>query len=265
MSRPALPEPVARVASELGGLPGVTAVALGGSRATNTHRPDSDWDLGVYYRDRLDPEEVRRLGHLGYVSELGEWGPIMNGGAWLTVDGTPVDVLFRDLDIVEGWLADAEEGRFEVLMQNGYVVGAPTYLPVAELAAARVLRGELPRPRFPDALATAAPPRWRGRAAVSLMFARIHAGAADAVCCTGMLSGAILCEAHARLAERREWALNEKRLVERAGLGELQSLLAAPGVEAVDEVAAALGVEPLSARPSAATSGRSRPRAQPKP
>jgi hypothetical protein len=33
-----------------------------------------------------------------------------------------------------------------------------------------------------------------------------------------MLAGAILCTAHARLAERFEWALNEKRLVERAGL-----------------------------------------------
>ena len=115
-----------------------------------THRPDSDWDLGVYYRGALDADDVRRLGHAGYVSELGEWGPIMNGGAWLTIEDTAVDVLFRDLDMVERWLAEAEQGRFEVLAQNGYIVGAPTYLPVGELAINRPLVGELPRPAYPD-------------------------------------------------------------------------------------------------------------------
>ncbi|MEU4775255.1 nucleotidyltransferase domain-containing protein [Micromonospora sp. NPDC023644] len=29
---------------------GVVAVALGGSRARGEHRPDSDWDLGLYTR-----------------------------------------------------------------------------------------------------------------------------------------------------------------------------------------------------------------------
>jgi predicted nucleotidyltransferase len=254
MTAPPLPEPVATLGAELAALAGCVAVVLGGSRANDTHRPDSDWDLGVYYRGEFDPGDVRRLGHPGYVSELGEWGPIVNGGAWLTVDDTAIDVLFRDLDVVERWLADAEQGRFEVLAQNGYVVGAPTYVPVGELAICRPLSGELPRPDYPEPLAAAAAERWRGRTAVSLMFARIHAGAADPVCCTGMLAGAALCEAHARLAERREWALNEKRLVERAGLRALQPLLAAPGAGAselgvtVDAVAAALGVAPLSPR-----------------
>jgi hypothetical protein len=32
--------------------------------------------------------------------------------------------------------------------------------------------------------------RWLGRAAVSLMFARAHAAAADPVCCAGMLADA---------------------------------------------------------------------------
>ncbi|KAE9929904.1 nucleotidyltransferase domain-containing protein, partial [Escherichia coli] len=40
---------VAELVPRLVELPGVVSVVLGGSRATNTHRPDSDWDLGVYY------------------------------------------------------------------------------------------------------------------------------------------------------------------------------------------------------------------------
>jgi predicted nucleotidyltransferase len=167
----------------------VVAVVLGGSRATATHRPDSDWDLGVYYRGSqrpLDPADLRRLGYAGYVSELGEWGPIVNGGAWLTVANAPVDVLLRDLDTVEGWLRDAQEGRFEVLAQNGYVAGAPTYLPAGELAVSQPIIGSLSRPSFPDRLAETAPERWKGRARVALMFARHYACAADVVCCTGM-------------------------------------------------------------------------------
>jgi predicted nucleotidyltransferase len=257
MSAPHLPAPVATLAADLAGLAGTVAVVLGGSRATATHRPDSDWDLGVYYRGSqrpLDPDDVRRLGHEGYVSELGEWGPIVHGGAWLTVDSTPVDVLFRDLDTVESWLREAQHGRFEVLSQNGYIVGAPTYLPVGELAICQPIAGEVPRPSFPEPLAATAANRWEGRARVSLMFAHGHAHAGDAVCCAGMLANAVLCVAHARLAERREWALNEKRLVQRAGLDAAQALLARPGATSAElaatvaTVSTTLGAEPLTAR-----------------
>ncbi|KOG79760.1 DNA polymerase subunit beta, partial [Streptomyces varsoviensis] len=56
---------------QLASLPGVRAVALGGSRATGTHRPDSDWDFAVYYRGEFSPEALRALGWPGEVSEIG--------------------------------------------------------------------------------------------------------------------------------------------------------------------------------------------------
>jgi hypothetical protein len=239
---------VEELAAGLSRLPSAVAVVLGGSRATGTERPDSDWDVGLYYRGDFDPAGVRRLGHGGYVSGLGEWGPIMNGGGWLTVEGIAVDVLFRDLDQVERWLADARAGRFEIVAQNGYLVGAPTYLPVGELAISEPLAGELPRPAFPDALAEAAPKRWEGQASVALMFASTNARLGDTVGCAGMLSAAVLCAAHARLAARRECVLNEKGLVERAGLGDAQEVLAQPGAGSVDRISALIGIEPLRAR-----------------
>jgi predicted nucleotidyltransferase len=257
MSEPMLPDALARLLGELSGLPGVEAVALGGSRATGAQRPDSDWDLGLYYRRSqrpFDPENLRDLGYEGHVSRLGEWGPIVHGGAWLTVGGTPVDLLFRDLDTVEAWIEDAEHGRFEVLRQNGSIVGAPTYVPVGELALCRPLAGELPRPTFPDRLAVHAPDWWCRRASVSLMFAANHAAVDDAVSCTGMLVDAALSVGHARLAQRREWALNEKRLLHRAGLDDVQTLLApvslvaVPLAASVAAVADALGIVPMSAR-----------------
>jgi hypothetical protein len=49
MTAPKLPEPVAILADQLAELPGAVAVALGGSRAAGTQRPDSDWDLGLHH------------------------------------------------------------------------------------------------------------------------------------------------------------------------------------------------------------------------
>ena len=55
-----------------------------------------------------------------------------------------------------------------------------------------------------------------------------------------MLANATLCAAHAVLARRREWALNEKRLAGRAGL--------AHRLEGVAATSRALGLEPLRMR-----------------
>jgi hypothetical protein len=133
---------------------------VGGSRATGGARADSDWDLGVYCRSGqcfLDPDDVRALGYEGEVSGLGAWGPIVNGGAWLTIEGAQVDLLFRDLDLVEHWLSESHAGRFEVLGQHGCLVRAPTHILVGELALGQLLAGQLPRGEFSDALVASAP------------------------------------------------------------------------------------------------------------
>ena len=62
------------VADRLAGLPGVEAVALGGSRASGTHNAASDWDFALYYRGRFDPDALRALGWQGSVSDVGGWG-----------------------------------------------------------------------------------------------------------------------------------------------------------------------------------------------
>src|SRR5436305_3037220 len=130
------------VVDRLAGLPDVQAVSLGGSRAAGTHRPDSDWDFGVYYRGRLDTDTIRAIGWEGEVFEPGAWGGgVFNGGAWLTIDGRRVDLIYRDLDDVEGRIADAESGRYSVERLAFYVAGIPTYTVVGELSLHRVLLG----------------------------------------------------------------------------------------------------------------------------
>src|SRR5436305_628027 len=137
------------LAEQFAAIPGVVAVSLGGSRADGRALPSSDWDFGLYYRGTIDPADVRALGYEGEIFAPGDWGRIVNGGAWLTIDGERVDLLYRNLDQVEAWTRDAELGRYELQREVGYVAGIPTYVAPAELAIQRVLVGTLARPAFP--------------------------------------------------------------------------------------------------------------------
>jgi predicted nucleotidyltransferase len=218
--------------AELASLPSVVAVALGGSRARGEHDRDSDWDFAVYYRGRFEPDQLRAKGWEGEVTEIGGWGGgVMNGGAWLHLDGRRVDVHYRDLDEVDHWCAQARAGRFRKELLLFYVAGIPTYVVMAELALNTVLAGELHRPSYPDLLAREAARRWRDDALASLDYGesalrrRADATVAVANAARGLIEGA-----HGRLAGRREWVLNEKGMVARAGLGdEAEALVDASG------------------------------------
>ena len=223
-------------AGRLAALPGVRAVSLGGSRAQGAHRPDSDWDLAVYYRGGFDPQDLRDAGWEGEVSEIGGWGGgVFNGGAWLRVDGRRVDVHYRDLADVEHRVAEAERGRFDIEPLMFHLAGVPTYLVVAELALGRVLVGDLPRPEYPEALRKAAPGVWRGRAAATLSYAEHnHAPHGRVAQCAGLVAQAAAQAAHAVLAERAEWVTNDKALLSRAGLTEIDLVVAGMSADPQD-------------------------------
>jgi len=213
------------LAQRLAQIPGVVAVSLGGSRAAGTHRDDSDWDFGLYYRDTIDPDDVRALGWPGQVFAPGEWGRLVNGGAWLQVDGVSVDLIYRDLDEVLAWTAEAEQGRFEIQREVGYVAGIATYVLAGELAINETLVGELPRPSFPDRLRQTAPALWYRLAAGALATGEVHADRGDRVAALANLSQAVLATAQGRLAAAGQWALNEKQIIARAGLTDVQTLI----------------------------------------
>jgi hypothetical protein len=221
---------VRELADRLIEIPGVVAVTLGGSRAGGAIDPDSDWGFRLYYQEAIRADDVRALGFEGTVVEPGAWGRFVNGGAWLTVEDQRVDLLYRDLDVVQHWIDEAESGRYEVDQVAGYLAGMATYVLAGELALAELLVGELPRPGFPDALRQAAPGRWRRSAGFSLAIADTAAARHDVVSCAGLLAKAAIEAAQAALAERGEWALNEKAIVRRAALGaRVEAIVAAPG------------------------------------
>jgi len=250
-----LPKPISILVDELASMPGVAAVVLGGSRATGTGDAGSDWDLGVYYRGTAD---LAKLSAHGPVHPPGSWGRIMNGGAWLTCGGQRVDVLLRDLAVVEHWVRRAEAGEFEVDALLGYTAGVPTYLLAAELASCRVLHGNLSTCPFPEKLAAAGPMVWRFCRTFSLAYARAHAKRGNVAGAAGQVAKAIMEEAHAVVCARREWTCNEKRLIESAGLSRTHALFAhIPAARAdliawADCAARELGVSPDQLPPWAA-------------
>lgn len=240
------------VADRLAGLPGVLAVTLGGSRASGTNRPDADWDFAVYYRHRFDPGDLRALGWPGQISAIGGWGGgVFNGGAWLQVAGRPVDVHYRDLDDVDHRIAEAREGRFDIERLMFHLAGVPTYVVAGELALNRVLRGSVPRPEYPGKLRMTASQRWRADAELTLGYARAaHAARGHVAETAGLIATAGAQAAHGMLAERGEWIINEKTLLDRAGLRSLDALLPRLAADpeqlfgAVDAAGRLLGVSP---------------------
>lgn len=113
---------VAELVRRLQALPGIAAIALGGSYARGRARPDSDIDLGLYYT-AASPIDVATLRALAselhdqgdpVVSEIGGWGRWVDGGAWLAIGGQRVDLLYRSFELIESVLDEAAEGRFSI-------------------------------------------------------------------------------------------------------------------------------------------------------
>jgi Domain of unknown function (DUF4037)/Nucleotidyltransferase domain len=95
---------------------------LGGSHARGRARPGSDIDLGLLYSE-ASPFSVSGVRELAeaindttapVVSGFYEWGPWVNGGAWLTVGGQRVDFIYRSVEHLERVIAGAEAGRYEL-------------------------------------------------------------------------------------------------------------------------------------------------------
>lgn len=233
-SEPAAPasltdQGLAALAERLLAVPGVVAVALGGSRARGDALPSSDVDLGLYVDARLDLAALGALardvsGPDATVSPRGAWGPWVDGGAWLTVGGVPVDWIYRDVARVARAVDDAVAGVLTWHVQPGHPLGFPGVAYAAEVAACRVLgdptgllaglRGRLDP--YPPALADAfAAGVWE--AGFLLDAAAKGARRDDATYVAGCLVRALGVCAHALLARAGRWPTNEKGLVALAG------------------------------------------------
>lgn len=215
----------ARVAARLAQVPGILAVSLGGSLAREQARIGSDIDLGLYYRgeNRPDLEQLREVatdlrGAAEAVTPLGEWGPWINGGAWLSLDGEQVDWLYRDLNRVEKVLEHANQGHVARYVQPGHPHGFHEHIYLAEVHYGLVLSdpgGELIRLQerlevYPPKLRESLISTYLWQAQFALESCKKPAARGESGYVAGCLFESVYCLVQVLYALNERYFINEK-------------------------------------------------------
>ena len=245
------------MADALAGVPDVVGVALGGSTARGTADASSDLDIGIYYRRSARPPldalrdvaaELDPDGGRDAVTDYGEWGPWIDGGAWLTVEGVRVDWLYRDLDHVGPIVEACIAGRPEVHYQPGHPHGFHTQGYLGEIHHAALLHdpeavlGRLKERvvRYPPLLRRALVEKFLWQAGFALSIAPKPAARGDVPYVAGCLFQSAMCLVLVLYALNERYFLNEKGSVAEASRFSLapdgfaaivRSVLAEPGAD----------------------------------
>jgi predicted nucleotidyltransferase len=218
------------LAQRLQEVQGVAGVVLGGSRARGVHTPTSDIDLGLYYDPATSPDidALRRLAaevddehRPDLVTPLGGWGPWINGGGWLTVQGLPVDFLYRDLAKVTAVIDACCVGRVEIAYQPGHPHGFVTSIYMAEIAHCQVLwdgTGALAALKaktqpYPAALRQATIDKFWWEVNFSLSVAHKATARGDGSYVAGCCFRAVACLMQTLFALNGQYLMNEKGAV----------------------------------------------------
>jgi predicted nucleotidyltransferase len=143
-----LPSSLLPLIEDLKTVPGIRAIVLGGSRARGSGDASSDTDLGLYY-DPESPLDIVALNQVAarrddrkevdLVTSIGGWGPWINGGGWLRVDGSAVDLLYRDTSKVGSVIDNCVAGHVEVAYQPGHPLGFLSSIYAGEVAVCQTL------------------------------------------------------------------------------------------------------------------------------
>jgi predicted nucleotidyltransferase len=262
---------VSMLTKQLGAIDGVRAVVLGGSYARGRAQPGSDIDLGIFYSEAapFPIESIRELAETvndtpaAVVAGFYEWGPWVNGGAWLTIGGQRVDFLYRSLEHLERVIAEAEAGRYEVCYSQqppfGFFSGTylgeiavcvPLFDPEARLD---VLKRRVAN--YPEALRRSVVQEnlWTAQFGLAA-FARKFAARSDAYGTAACLACAVNQLVLVLFALNREYLLNDKTALAeiaefdrapREFKSRVQQTLAHPGDSAAELTAAVESIKQL--------------------
>jgi predicted nucleotidyltransferase len=244
-----------RVVTRLGSVPGIHALALGGSRARGTADRHSDIDLGIYY-DSRKPFQLSALDRAardlddrnspGLLTPLGAWGPGVDGGGWLQIDGRHVDFLYRDLVAVRRAIEDCRAGRISAAYQLGHPMGFHSQIYAGEIRCCIALHDPRSKLRqlkrrvaiYPAALRRAMVTKHFFDASFELAIAAKPAERGDTSYVTGSLFHAAGFMTLVLYALNRQWLINEKgmlpasrgfRIRPRGFHSTIESVMAKPG------------------------------------
>lgn len=104
----------------------VMAVVLGGSYATGMATENSDLDIGIYYSE-INPFEIEKVRDIAKkfsnndpptVTGFYEWGPWVNGGAWISTIVGKVDFLYKNIEQITRTIDNAKNGIWENIFEQ---------------------------------------------------------------------------------------------------------------------------------------------------
>jgi predicted nucleotidyltransferase len=220
-------ELVSTLATRLGAVRGIGAVVLGGSHARGRAQPGSDIDLGILYSE-VAPFSIQSVRELAedvndtagpVVTDFYEWGPWVNGGAWLTIGGQRVDFVYRNLDQLERVIVESEAGSYELdyAQQPPFGFFSGTYLGEISVcislfdpeARIEVLKRRVAN--YPEALRRAVVQNYLWAAEFGLAaFVRKFVARADAYGTAGCLTRAVNQLVLVLFALNRKYLINDK-------------------------------------------------------
>ncbi|WP_247803461.1 nucleotidyltransferase domain-containing protein [Bradyrhizobium sp. 191] len=225
-----------RLTSVLADVPGVHAVVLGGSRARGSAHPSSDYDIGLYCSSAAPLDTDRLLTVVAEIADdpgtatvtrYGEWGPWIIGGAWLSVEGQKVDLLYRHADDVERVMMDCRNGTVLMAYQPGHPHGFCSAIWMGEIAYCQPLhdpKGLIARLKaialpYPEDLGRALLRRFQWEILFSIDNAELATARDERTHVAGCVYRALACIAQVLFALNRRYLINEKgALIETAGL-----------------------------------------------
>lgn len=213
--------------NRLGAVTNVVAVVLGGSYASGLARPDSDLDIGIYYREaapfaidqlRSVAERICTPGSIPIITEVYGWGPWVNGGAWIQTPTGKVDFVYRNIDQVESVLAEGRQGiwRHDYDQQPPYGyrsvvyfgetdICVPLHDPQGEITRLKQLAAE-----YPEALRDRIVQEGLWGAEFSLRLCRTFADTGDVFNVAGCMTRVAHYLVHVLFALNRTYFLSDK-------------------------------------------------------
>lgn len=216
------------IVSRLKSIESVEAIVLGGSRASETNRPDSDIDLGIYYSPTvpLDINGIKKTATTindfsnPVITDIGEWGKWVNGGAWLTIKEQRVDFLYRDIDFVKQIINDCLSGKHQSDYYQQPPYGFHSYIYCAEINICKILydpKGKIANlktlvKKYPQALKTDIVNGFLWSAEFTIEHAKKHAQREEAYLFSGCLTRIISGLVQALYALNEEYFINDKRI-----------------------------------------------------
>jgi Polymerase beta, Nucleotidyltransferase len=222
-----------RLVSAFAEVPGVEAIVLGGSRARGTEHHGSDYDIGLYYREAapLDTDRLREAASCladqssaTTVTPIGKWGPWIVGGAWLSIKGQKVDLLYRNIEAVEQVIEACRSGDVTMNYQPGHPHGFCSAIWAGEIALCRPLHDPngaiaglksrtLP---YPAPLREALVRRFQWEILFSIENAELAALRLEQTHVAGCVYRALACIAQVLFALNERYLINEKGALDEA-------------------------------------------------